>query len=100
MRSYSWRWRPPARDTRQSAVAFRNPSNYPLHLFVRRVENLKIERDDAERPMEQKSMSLSTEQQRRKGGFAATLRVIVQALILALVIRTFLFQSFNIPSGS
>ena len=45
-------------------------------------------------------MSVSTEQQRRKGGFAQTLRVIVQALILALVIRTFLFQSFNIPSGS
>lgn len=50
--------------------------------------------------MEQKPMSVSTEQKRRKGGFTETLRVIVQALILALVIRTFLFQSFNIPSGS
>ena len=50
--------------------------------------------------MEQKSMTASTEQKRRKGGFAETLRVMVQALLLALVIRTFLFQSFNIPSGS
>ena len=45
-------------------------------------------------------MSVSTEKKRQKGGFAETLRVIVQALIIAVVIRTFLFQAFNIPSGS
>ena len=45
-------------------------------------------------------MSVSTEEKRQKGGFAETLRVIVQALIIAVVIRTFLFQAFNIPSGS
>ena len=50
--------------------------------------------------MEQKSMSASTEQKPKQGGFSETLRVIVQALMLALVIRTLLFQSFNIPSGS
>ena len=50
--------------------------------------------------MEQKSVTESTEPKRRKGGFSDTIRVMVQALILALVIRTFLFQSFNIPSGS
>ncbi|GKQ55618.1 signal peptidase I [Bradyrhizobium sp. Ce-3] len=43
---------------------------------------------------------MSTEKQRQQGGVAETLRVVVQALILALVIRTLLFQSFNIPSES
>jgi signal peptidase I len=45
-------------------------------------------------------MSVSTEQKRQEGGFAETLRVIFHALVIALVIRTFLFQPFNIPSGS
>jgi signal peptidase I len=45
-------------------------------------------------------MSVSTEQKRREGGFAETIRVVFHALIIALVIRTFLFQPFNIPSGS
>jgi signal peptidase I len=45
-------------------------------------------------------MSVSTEQKREAGGFAAIFRVIAQALIIALIIRTFLFQAFNIPSGS
>src|SRR3984893_181784 len=45
-------------------------------------------------------MSVSTEEKRQQGRFAETLRVIIQALIIALVIRTFLFQPFNIPSGS
>ncbi|MCQ0989027.1 signal peptidase I [Jiella marina] len=35
-----------------------------------------------------------------KGGFGETIKVIIQALLLALVIRTFLFQPFSIPSGS
>ena len=45
-------------------------------------------------------MSVSSGTKRKEGGFAETLRVIVQALIIALVIRTFLYQPFNIPSGS
>jgi signal peptidase I len=45
-------------------------------------------------------MSVSSERKRREGGFAETLRVIFHALIIAVVIRTFLFQPFNIPSGS
>ena len=36
----------------------------------------------------------------KEGGIGETVRVIVHALIIALVIRTFLFQPFNIPSGS
>src|SRR5947209_14525976 len=45
-------------------------------------------------------MSVSSEQKRKEGGLGETVRVIIHALIIALVIRTFLFQPFNIPSGS
>src|SRR5262252_7845983 len=48
----------------------------------------------------QRPMSVSTDQKRREGGFAETVRVIFHALLIALIIRTFLFQPFNIPSGS
>src|SRR5262245_25998205 len=37
---------------------------------------------------------------KKESGFAETVRVIFHALLIALVIRTFLFQPFNIPSGS
>jgi signal peptidase I len=39
-------------------------------------------------------------EKRKEGGIAETARVIFHALIIAFVIRTFLFQPFNIPSGS
>ncbi|PSC03238.1 signal peptidase I [Alsobacter soli] len=35
-----------------------------------------------------------------EGGVLETIKVVVQALLIALVVRTFLFQPFNIPSGS
>ncbi|WP_350334523.1 signal peptidase I [Coralliovum pocilloporae] len=35
-----------------------------------------------------------------EGGLGETVKVIIHALLLALVVRTFLFQPFNIPSGS
>jgi signal peptidase I len=53
-------------------------------------------RTKAQRPMR----VTTAEQKRKEGGFAETVRVIVHALLIALVIRTFLFQPFNIPSGS
>jgi signal peptidase I len=36
----------------------------------------------------------------KEGGIGETIKVIVEALLIALVVRTFLFQPFNIPSGS
>jgi signal peptidase I len=35
-----------------------------------------------------------------EGGIGETIKVVVQALLIALVVRTLLFQPFNIPSGS
>ncbi|MDB5591022.1 signal peptidase I [Enterovirga sp.] len=37
---------------------------------------------------------------RDEGGLGETVKVVVQALLIALVVRTLLFQPFNIPSGS
>ncbi|MFN0263414.1 signal peptidase I [Tepidamorphus sp. 3E244] len=34
------------------------------------------------------------------GGIGETIRIVIHALLIALVIRTFLFQPFSIPSGS
>src|SRR4028118_921542 len=35
-----------------------------------------------------------------EGGLWETIKVVVQALLIAVVVRTLLFQPFNIPSGS
>jgi signal peptidase I len=45
-------------------------------------------------------MHVYAQEKRKAGNLAETGRVIVQALLIALVIRTLLFQPFNIPSGS
>lgn len=45
-------------------------------------------------------MSVAEKNEKKSGGLGETVSVIVQALLLALVIRTFLFQPFSIPSGS
>ncbi|MDP3898066.1 MAG: signal peptidase I [Mesorhizobium sp.] len=45
-------------------------------------------------------MSVAEKTAKKSGGLGETISVIVQALLLALVIRTFLFQPFSIPSGS
>ena len=38
--------------------------------------------------------------EKSQGGMGETIRVIIEALVIAVVIRTFMFQPFNIPSGS
>ena len=45
-------------------------------------------------------MSVAEKTEKKSGGLGETVNVIVQALVLALVIRTLLFQPFSIPSGS
>ena len=45
-------------------------------------------------------MSVASEKRAKSGGFGETVKIVIQALILALIVRTFLFQPFNIPSGS
>lgn len=45
-------------------------------------------------------MSVAEKTQKKSGGLGETVSVIVQALLLALVIRALLFQPFSIPSGS
>jgi signal peptidase I len=45
-------------------------------------------------------MSVEAEKTEAKSGVKDTVRVVIHALILALVVRVFLFQPFNIPSGS
>jgi signal peptidase I len=41
-----------------------------------------------------------TKKRAEEGGLGETIKVIIQALLIALVVRTVLFQPFNIPSGS
>ena len=41
-----------------------------------------------------------TSNTKAEGGVGETVKVVFHALLIALVIRTFLFQPFNIPSGS
>ena len=45
-------------------------------------------------------MSVEADKTEAKSGAKDTVRVIIHALILALIVRVFLFQPFNIPSGS
>jgi signal peptidase I len=45
-------------------------------------------------------MSVADKTGKKSGGLGETISVIVQALLLALVIRTLFFQPFSIPSGS
>ena len=45
-------------------------------------------------------MSIATDRPAKRGGLGETIKVVVEALILAVLFRTFLFQPFYIESGS
>ncbi|GAB4539700.1 MAG: signal peptidase I [Roseibium sp.] len=45
-------------------------------------------------------MSVTDNKKDKDSGLGETVKVVVQALLLALIVRTLLFQPFNIPSGS
>ena len=46
-------------------------------------------------------MSLEADTKKsRRGGLSDTIRVVIHALILAMIVRVFFYQPFNIPSGS
>lgn len=45
-------------------------------------------------------MTSTTQPKKKEGGLGETVKVILQAFLIAILIRTFLFQPFNIPSGS
>jgi signal peptidase I len=45
-------------------------------------------------------MSVTSGAKRKEGGIGEFVRLLIHAGIIALVIRTFFFQPFNIPSGS
>jgi signal peptidase I len=54
-------------------------------------------------PTETETMSVASSEKTREkkgSGFGETVKIVIQALLLALIVRTFLFQPFNIPSGS
>src|ERR687888_2744148 len=46
-------------------------------------------------------MSLETDTgKNRESGWWETIKVVIQALALAMIVRVFFYQPFNIPSGS
>src|SRR5258705_10256361 len=45
-------------------------------------------------------MSVEAEERQEKSGVKDTIRVVIHALILPLLVRIFLFQPFNLPAGS
>jgi signal peptidase I len=51
-------------------------------------------------PVQVKRKGTGMKEQTKEGGWGETLKVVVEALLIALLVRTFLFQPFNIPSGS
>jgi signal peptidase I len=48
----------------------------------------------------QREFGMAVSANTRKGGWLETATIVIEALAIAMVVRTFLYQPFNIPSGS
>ncbi len=46
------------------------------------------------------NVAQDSKSEKKQGGIAETVSIVIQALLLAVVVRTLLFQPFTIPSGS
>src|SRR5579871_5391228 len=77
-------------------------TNFPVQLRVGDFRGYKVTQRGADRGTRPMSVQTGTKKKDSAGqsGWGETVRVVVHALIIAIVIRTFLFQPFNIPSGS
>jgi len=53
-----------------------------------------------QRKRESMSLQTSANKTAAEGGWRETVKIVVHALILAMIVRIFLYQPFNIPSGS
>ena len=49
---------------------------------------------------EPEEMSVDIDTKKKRGGLSETIRIVIHALILAMIVRVFFYQPFNIPSGS
>ncbi len=63
-----------------------------------RKEKRKLERQQARK--QEKEKNKDREGQVEQGGWRETLRSVVVALLIAMVLKMFLFQAFSIPTGS
>ncbi len=55
---------------------------------------------DADKEPKQMSVEAGAKKKTGRDGLSETVRVVIYALVLAMIVRVFLFQPFNIPSGS
>jgi signal peptidase I len=71
-----------------------------LALGRENVDNRRRNPTDLEMSQSMTETATRAAKKSEPGGLGETISVIVQALLIALVVRTLLFQPFNIPSGS
>src|SRR5215217_5316526 len=85
----------PAPHCRHSGVASVAPTNMEVY------ERPPSQLGTARFPTDETSMSVAGEHKKAsEGGALELIKIVFHAIIIAVVVRTLLFQPFNIPSGS